>query len=588
MPVVYLNWMEFFVLRSTFLCLATALVAGWLTGCVSHADQRCVSDDECRSDRICGESGWCIDPSTNEPDAGDTVDADADVEQDTDTAPPAPDLVAQPNEVVFPLPDPTARQRIEWKLIYLRNRGDATLELGSVAVIDSESFELRYPQSDPVEDVDNPSLEPTRPPESIAAGDRIPVRVWYSTDDAREDAAIIEIRSNDPDEPVKQVPLIANPSPPCLEFPRGDRVVFDLDEQVREKTVFMSNCSDSNALIIDDFRLEQDGGGALKLDETTLPTFPAEIAPGEGLVAQIQLTSTRDDWNRGVIVVESNDPYRPRATVDILRDTAGNDCPVASVDAFRVGDTRPISNLRQLEPGTTVELDGSGSADPDGEIVEYQWSLLEKPGDSGATFLPSPRSIRPTLFLDAPGTYLAELVVVDDEGTQDCAAPGQILMVATRNDIRVELDWRTPGDPDPNDSVGSNVDLHYLHPNGRWNEAPWDIWEEHPTDDWSRIQRPDTPPEMQAITRNGPGREVIYHATPEFDLEFSVGVFYVDDRGFGPSFATVRLITDGQVVWESREVRLVRSGDFYKAAHFAMPGPQIIEIDEKSEGFPLR
>jgi hypothetical protein len=528
-----------------------------------------------------------VDPAAAaQPDAGDAdAGSDADSGADADVRPPAPDLVVEPTRLAFPLPDPTARQRIEWKLLYMRNRGSVPLSIESVRVPDSDSFALRYPRGDVDDDPADPATEPSDPPDEIAPGGSVPIRVWYSTEDARSETATLEIQSDDPNAPVLAVPLTANSDPPCVEFPEGGRIVFDTASDVRQQDFTIRNCSPENELIIEDFRLEQDGGGALKLDETRLPAFPTRLGPGEVLRPTVLLTSTRDDWNRGVIVIETNDPYRRRTTVDVLRDSNGNDCPVASVQAFEQGGQLPIEDLRQIEPGTVVELDGSESADPDGQIARYQWRILEAPVPT--SLLPTPSAQRPTLTLSQPGTYLVELDVFDDEGAEDCAAPGQILMVATRNDIRVEVDWRTPGDPDPNDGVGANVDLHYLHPNGRWNERPWDIWEDHPTADWSRIQRPDTPPEMLEVTENGPGSEALYHATPEWDLEFAVGIHYADDRGLGPSFATVRLLSDDQVVWESREVRLV-TGDFYEAAHFAMPGPTIIEIDEISQGFPLR
>jgi hypothetical protein len=529
-----------------------------------------------------------VDPTAAaQPDAGDAdAGSDADSGADADVRPPAPDLVVEPTRLAFPLPDPTARQRIEWKLLYMRNRGDLPLTIDSVRVPDSDSFALRFPRGGIVDEPGEPDAEPTEPPAEIAPGESAPIRVWYSTDDARSESAVLEILSNDPDSPALAVPLTANADPPCIEYPDGNRIVFETRSPRRQRSFSIRNCSGTHDLIIDDFRLEQDGGGALKLDETELPAFPTRLGPGSTLDTEVELTSTRDDWNRGVIVVETNDPYRPRTTVDILRDSAGNDCPVASVVALEQGSDRPIQDTRQIEPGTVVELDGSGSADPDGQVVRYAWRPLEAPAP--VSLQTSDGGARATLNLDQPGTYLIELVVFDDDGAISCAAPAQARLVATRNDIRVEVDWRTPGDPNPNDGVGANVDLHYLHPNGRWNERPWDIWEDHPTADWSRIQRPDTPPEMLEVTENGPGSEALYHATPEWDREFAVGLHYADDRGLGPSFATLRLLSDDQVVWESREVRLDDTGDFYEAAHFAMPGPTIIEIDEKSEDFPLR
>jgi hypothetical protein len=59
-----------------------------------------------------------------------------------------------------------------------------------------------------------------------------------------------------------------------------------------------------------------------------------------------------------------------------------------------------------------VQLDGSGSADPEGSALTYEWALITRPAGSTAT-LSNPNIVNPTFTADRPGTYVAQLVVND-------------------------------------------------------------------------------------------------------------------------------------------------------------------------------
>ena len=64
-----------------------------------------------------------------------------------------------------------------------------------------------------------------------------------------------------------------------------------------------------------------------------------------------------------------------------------------------------------------VTLDGSGSSDVRGDSLSYRWSL-SVPAGSSAT-LSNHDTINPTFDVDAPGNYVAQLIVNDGNVDSD-------------------------------------------------------------------------------------------------------------------------------------------------------------------------
>ena len=61
-----------------------------------------------------------------------------------------------------------------------------------------------------------------------------------------------------------------------------------------------------------------------------------------------------------------------------------------------------------------VTLDGSASADIDGDLLSFSWTLTSAPAGSGA-FVSDSSAVMPTSDLDRPGSYVLSLVVNDGQ-----------------------------------------------------------------------------------------------------------------------------------------------------------------------------
>lgn len=82
-------------------------------------------------------------------------------------------------------------------------------------------------------------------------------------------------------------------------------------------------------------------------------------------------------------------------------------------------------------PNTIAELDGSQSADPDGNIVSYQWQQLSGPSTAKIQNGTSSKAIAAELL---EGTYQFELMVIDNQG----ASSKDTLVVKVINNLRYD------------------------------------------------------------------------------------------------------------------------------------------------------
>ena len=159
-------------------------------------------------------------------------------------------------------------------------------------------------------------------------------------------------------------------------------------------------------------------------------------------------TDLPGDYSIQLVVTDSHDAASDPA--EVLVKSIPNSAPLANA-----GEDQVIADV-----GTTVQLDGSQSTDPDGDAITFAWAITTKP-DGSLAALSDSTADKPTFVADVRGDYVIELVVNDglvssvpdsvsvsfnnlipvaDAGTDETVAPGELAL----------LDGTGSYDPDQN------------------------------------------------------------------------------------------------------------------------------------------
>ncbi|NLU39516.1 MAG: cadherin-like domain-containing protein [Bacteroidales bacterium] len=103
-------------------------------------------------------------------------------------------------------------------------------------------------------------------------------------------------------------------------------------------------------------------------------------------------------------------------TVTLKVDNGIKESEVVS-STFNIQNQVPVANAgtdQHQAIGSLVRLNGSGSADADGDVLSYQWNIVSKPQNS-LVQLSSTSVVSPSFTADKAGTYIFSLVVSDSE-----------------------------------------------------------------------------------------------------------------------------------------------------------------------------
>lgn len=334
----------------------------------------------------------------------------------------------------------------------------------------------------------------------------------------------------------------------------------------------------------DSFTLCDLGRGVCATAEAELEG--ATLDPGEVWSLEVWFGPDLASNLRGLIEVRSDDPAGPH-TVWLTGDgVIVRRCAVAVASGALQGDAGQRGDSLMARPLDTLFLDASGSYDPespDGQLGWVEWAVVQRPDGSTSRLEPSEGAASPSLFLDLVGTYRVELRVFDAQGEPGCAPARVVVRVVPDQDVHIQLVWDTPADNDQTDQVGSDLDLHLLHPRGLWNDDLWDCHYRTPAPDWGRQGDPSDDPSLDIDDTDGAGPENINLDSPQA-LRYRVGVHAFGDNGLGDSVATVRVFLGGTLAFE--DTQELRNQFFWEPAVVDWSRLEVLLVDRVSSGFP--
>ncbi len=262
--------------------------------------------------------------------------------------------------------------------------------------------------------------------------------------------------------------------------------------------------------------------------------------------------------------------------VDAQCDEAAQSCVATDIcDPCEELPTADPGQEQEVAPNTLVELDGTGSSDPNGQDLSYEWTVESRPSGSSSNF-DDPTSATPTIMGDVAGEFVICLTVTNED---DCESESECVNVTVvpDMDLHIELTW----DPDV------DYDLHYRAPGYPWfdretgppgqtadcgdpNHQAGDVWFCVRNPDWGGGDggEPDGDPINDPIldidSWHGDEPENI-NQEELFDGEgFRIGVHLWDDYGNEPTEARVRVYVSGQLVFE--EFHTISCGQMWEVA----------------------
>lgn len=416
---------------------------------------------------------------------------------------------------------------------------------------------------------------------AIAPGESRDVEVSFSSDSPAPAEGTLLIYSDDPESGAAGYPITlrANKSGPCiLVSPRdvafGGKIVGSLSSLPLEVT----SCG-TEPLVLTKISLRGDSSPDFSLDfsgvdgvEAQGPSAAAPLTIPINATITLHVTYVPDEVNpkdadnvpipdEGAVALASN-AFESEVEVPLTGAGADAECPTAVIK---------VAEGEEVTPQTVLHLDGTQSFAPFGSIQNYSWSV-EQPDGSQETFVPSPSDPQPIFAVNVVGAYTFRLRVRDAGGTWSCEDAEFVVLVQPDQAIHVELTWVTPGDPDETDTgeaAGSDLDLHFTHPNATgpdldgdgapdpWFDEEYDCFWHNPTPNWGSFDpSAGDDPTLDRDDTDGAGPENLNLQLPETNSVYRVGVHYWNDHGFGPARATLRVYSYATLVYEAADVEL--------------------------------
>lgn len=445
--------------------------------------------------------------------------------------------------------------------------GEESIEFGAVAVGDAVTREIAF------QNVGQGPLQFTTSIEGSSAGVFLPealdlplspggqgrLRVTFAPTEVARYQVVLALLTNDRQHPRVEIALGGD------GYRRGE-----LEVEPRLLDFGMVN---AGAASIREVTIQNIGNGELKvteiaLDAATSKDFsvlsstrtPATLSEGAAVPIRVAYRPTAASVPppAGILRVRAADPFRPE--VEVALQARLNRAPVAQAGPDR-----------SAEPLDPIELDGSESFDPDGDLpLSFAWTLTQAPVGSQARLEEETQPVA-RLTPDLVGVYEAELWVSDNTGLRSLVPDRAVVTVRPAERLLVELVW---------DSPIADLDLHVLAPGGTFG-GRLDCFFGNRSPDWGTQVDPADDPLLLRDDLAGFGPETFAYAHPVSGSYLLLADYFASHTSSGeePANATMRVFVDGLLKAEIAR-RLERQGQRWSVAQVLWPEGTVSVIDE--------
>ncbi len=385
---------------------------------------------------------------------------------------------------------------------------------------------------------------------AIEAGGSLVMDISLDADKATlKQGATLVITSNDPSSGVLKVTVTANSTGPCLSLAP---IAVDLGSvglgQKGTQQVTLTNCG-LDPINVTGATLQPIDGTGLDVTSpggacgTALPStaVPWVLQPKASCAVQVEYAPAGAGVTAtGTLEVDSDAGAK---TVPVTAKGVAVSCGSACFTMKNKANSQLISN--SVTPQTTIVLDGGCStAAPNQTVGTWNWTVQAQPQGSYASFLPAKTGKTVTFQPTIAGTYTIQLDTIDSAGAPGCQSKTVNLIVVPDDKLHTELTWTTAGDPNPTDTLGTDMDLHLAHPNavkakmpdadGNGIPDPWgnlcDCFVNNPVTTWGDPADPTDDAILALDDRDGWGPENININTPQTGFTYAIGVRYWFDK----------------------------------------------------------
>jgi len=304
--------------------------------------------------------------------------------------------------------------------------------------------------------------------------------------------------------------------------------------------------------------------------------------------AQVKITCTPAAMEKeaytATVTVKSNSLEQDKV-VPLVCSGSSTNCPTPIIDV-QEGEAVVPQTLLHLSSSSSF-AGGAGKA-----ISKWKWSVKQPDTSSSLLYdmasCPSAKTEADLknckasdsaqnvlLQANVAGTYAFSLDIWDNDDVEGCAKAQAVVNVIPDQSLHVELTWDTPQDQTKADGSGSDMDLHFAHPNAialaackdgqtvgcgedlnkdgvtdPWFDQPFDCFWYNAVSKWGDPMSPADDPSLDRDDVDGWGPENMNMQTPEELKEYMIGVHYWDDHSLDVSTPTVRVYLYGQLAFE--------------------------------------